>query len=222
MTLNEKTKLLNQGLAILNLDLGPTAIDQLGVYCDELIKWNRKINLVGKAELKELIETHFLDSLTLLPLITASPLADIGTGAGFPGLVLKIARPELAVILVEPRQKRVSFLNHIIRTLGLKEIEVRCGRLEKDSNLVAGKELSAPLITSRAFTSVADFLALADPINPPGGKILCMKGPRAEEEIKQWQEEQPISPYRLSQTISTALPFSGNSRNLLIFTKQDD
>ena len=222
MTQNEKIALLTKGLAILKIDLAQTAIEQLGLYCDELIKWNKKINLVGKAGLKDIIETHFLDSLTLLPLITASPLADIGTGAGFPGLVLKIARPELEVILVEPRQKRVSFLNHVIRTIGLKGIEVRCGRLEKGSNMVAGKELTAPLITSRAFTSVADFLELTIPINPPGGKVLCMKGPRAAEEIATWQQDQPTSPYRLTETISTALPFSGNTRNLVIFSKQDN
>lgn len=194
-------------------------------YCAELIRWSAKINLVAKAPLREIWETHFLDSLTLLQVLpppesAQQPLMDIGTGAGFPGLALKAARPELPVILVEPRQKRVSFLRHIIRTLEMSDIEVLCGRLEKDSSVVEGKTLAAPIITSRAFTNIAEFLLHTAAVNPQGGQVICMKGPRAEQEIAAWQKTQPESPYRLQEIIELTLPFSGNVRNLVIFRKE--
>jgi len=212
--------ILARGLAALGLQVAEQAQEQLHLYCHELLRWNEKMNLIAKAPLERIWETHFLDSLTLLPLLATSPIADIGSGAGFPGLALKIARPDLAVILVEPRQKRVSFLKHIIRTLGLKEIEVRCGRLEKGSNLVAGRPLVAPLVTSRAFTAIPDFLLHAEPVNPAGGRVLCMKGPKAAEEIDAWRLSQPESPYRLEEMRGLTLPFSGTVRNLVVFRKE--
>lgn len=216
----ESRDILERGLAALDLRVEEKAREQLRLYCRELLRWNEKMNLIAKAPLERIWETHFLDSLTLLPLLDTSPLADIGSGAGFPGLALKIARPELAVILVEPRQKRVSFLKHIIRTLGLENIEVRCGRLEKENNLVAGRPLSAPIVTSRAFTAIPDFLLHAEPVNPVGGRVLCMKGPKAEEEIAAWRLAQAESPYRLQEIRSLTLPFSGLVRNLVVFAKE--
>jgi 16S rRNA (guanine527-N7)-methyltransferase len=216
----ESRDILERGLAAMGLQVETEARERLLLYCRELCRWNEKMNLIARAPLERIWETHFLDSLTLLPLLDTSPLADIGSGAGFPGLALKIARPEMAVVLVEPRQKRVSFLNHIIRTLGLKEIEVRCGRLEKNSNLVAGSPLVAPIVTSRAFSAIPEFLLHAAPINPVGGKVLCMKGPRAAAEIAAWRLAQPESPYQLAEVRGLTLPFSGTVRNLVIFLKE--
>jgi 16S rRNA (guanine527-N7)-methyltransferase len=224
MTDIQSKKILEEGLAAMAITLDGQACERLVTYCGELLRWSAKINLVARAEPREIWETHFLDSLSLLRLLpppdsAPPPLLDIGTGAGFPGLALKAARPELPVILVEPRQKRVSFLRHIIRTLGLKDIEVLCGRLEKGSAQVAGKTLAAPLITSRAFTNIGEFLLHTEAINPAGGKVICMKGPRAEEEIDAWRLAQPDSPYRLQEIVELTLPFSGKVRNLVIFSK---
>ncbi len=225
MTDTQSTDILQEGLAAMAITLDGHAQARLVDYCGELFRWGAKINLVAKAPLREIWETHFLDSLTLLrvlpPLESAQlPLLDIGTGAGFPGLALKAARPELPVILVEPRQKRVSFLRHVIRTLGLKDIEVLCGRLEKTSGAVGGQPLSVPIVTSRAFTDISEFLLHTAAVNPTGGRVICMKGPRAEDEIAAWRLAQPESPYRLQEIVELTLPFSGKVRNLVIFTKQ--
>jgi 16S rRNA (guanine527-N7)-methyltransferase len=226
MTDAQGNDILEQGLAAMGIPLDRQARERLVTYCGELLRWNAKINLVAKTELREIWETHFLDSLTLLgvlppPSNTQQPLLDIGAGAGFPGLALKAARPELPVILVEPRQKRVSFLRHVVRTLGLNDIEVLCGRLEKNSADVAGQTLAMPLITSRAFTNIGEFLLHTDAVNPVGGRVICMKGPRAEEEITAWRAEQPDSPYRLQEIVELTLPFSGKVRNLVIFSKEN-
>jgi 16S rRNA (guanine527-N7)-methyltransferase len=225
MTDAQGKEILQEGLAVMAITLDSQARERLVTYCGELLRWSAKINLVAKAELREIWETHFLDSLTLLRVLPPpdskqQTLLDIGTGAGFPGLALKAARPELPVILVEPRQKRVSFLRHVIRTLGLKDIEVLCGRLEKDSSEVAGQALSVPFVTSRAFTDISEFLLHTAAVNPTGGRVICMKGPRAEEEINTWRTAQPNSPYRLQEIVELTLPFSGKVRNLVIFTKE--
>jgi 16S rRNA (guanine527-N7)-methyltransferase len=220
MTAND---LFRQGLTALDLAPGQQTITQLCRYLTELQKWNRSINLVAKAEEKILIESHFLDSLTLIPLVKNCPspgLMDVGSGAGFPGLALKIACPDLPVTLVEPRQKRTSFLRHIIRTLGLKNIAVLETRLEKDNEQLLEWQNSTPVLTSRAFTSIKKFLELAEPFCAPGGRIICMKGRKANEELAEWRQKSPASPFRLSETIKTALPFSGTPRKLLVFTKE--
>ncbi|MFZ5773982.1 MAG: 16S rRNA (guanine(527)-N(7))-methyltransferase RsmG [Thermodesulfobacteriota bacterium] len=217
-------EILDQGLEAMGLALGREARGRLVTYCEELLRWNAKINLVAKAPLAEIWETHFLDSLTLLralPEAGQPTLLDIGTGAGFPGLAVKAARPELPVILVEPREKRVSFLKHVIRTLGLAGVTVLRGRLEAGSDLVAGNRIHAEWITSRAFTDIAGFLRHCEAVSPQGGKVICMKGPRAEEELAAWRAAQPQSPYRLIETIGLTLPFSGNLRRLLIFGKEE-
>ncbi len=212
------------GANSLGIRLDETVIDRLCLYFAELLKWNSKMNLVAKASDRQIIETHFLDSLTLLPLLDGFPvppaLLDVGSGAGFPGLVLKTARPRLPVTLVEPRAKRVSFLKHMVRTLGLHGISVLATRLEKGICTLAGSPRQFQVITSRAFTDIAQLLELAAPFSPAGGKVICMKGPKAGEEVETW-ERQPHSPYTLSGITTCILPFSKATRKLVIFTRKD-
>ena len=215
-------KLFHRGLSRLGLDLSDRAIDQLCTYLAELQKWNKRINLVGAAPLETLIETHFLDSLTLLPLVQNCPppgLMDVGSGAGFPGLVLKIACPDLEVTLLEPRQKRTSFMRQVIRTLGLKGVAVLETRLEKDNDQLSEWQNATPILTSRAFASINLFLDLAEPFCAPGGKVICMKGRKAAAEVAEWQKLSAASPFTLTETIETALPFTDIPRKLLVFTK---
>lgn len=212
-----------QELQIAALD--PVSLDHLWLYFQELQRWNTRINLVAKAPELQILENHFLDSLTLLPLLDncAGPpvkrILDVGSGAGFPGLVLKIARPaELEIVLLEPRQKRASFLKQVIRTIKLAGITVLTDRLEKDAAF-ANTHGQFPLITSRALASLHDFLQLSEAVSPAEGLILCMKGPRAEEELQEWRLKSPASPFVLRQHQKIALPLSGAERALLVFQK---
>lgn len=217
-----KSELFREGLAGLGLSLTEPRIEQLARYFQELKKWNSRFNLVAQADDRQLVESHFLDSLTLLPLLDPCPepgLVDVGSGAGFPGLVLKIARPDLPVTLVEPRQKRTAFLRQVIRTLGLQGITVRETRLEKAAPEFAEWHDAIPLFTSRAFTAISGFLELCAPFAAPGGRVICMKGRKAEAELAEWRAQQPDSPFVLTKTVATTLPFFDNSRKLLLFTK---
>jgi 16S rRNA (guanine527-N7)-methyltransferase len=195
------------------------SIGRLVLYYNELVKWNRRMNLVSQASEQETVESHFLDSLTLLPHLHCEEkpdLLDVGTGAGFPGLVLKATCPELGLTLVEPRAKRVTFLRHIVRSLHLGNVTIIEKRLEPG---LAGQLKTYPCITSRALATISDFLELAAPFSPAGGTVICMKGPKAEEEISQWRAEQPASPYTLQNIVTLTLPFSRAMRNLVIFSK---
>ncbi len=149
-------------------------------------------------------------------------------------MVLKCWRPELlTVTLVEPRLKRVSFLRHVIRTLDLKGgIKVLPCRLEpgdrrpglakdQEGGQEGGSQESGEftLITSRACAAIAPLLNLCAPITPPGGLVVCMKGPRAEEELARWRLDQSLSPFLLEEVRTFSLPFSGAPRNLLVFRR---
>lgn len=222
----DATAVLRHGAKRLGVAVTDAAIATLARYAAELEKWNARINLVGPGTLAEFLELHFLDSLTLAPTLDglASPdgpvrLLDVGTGAGFPGLVLKIARPHLDLVLLDPRQKRGTFLRHMVRTLGLAGVAVVEGRLPEDAPIAAKGGLFQA-ITCRALTDLSSFLALAEPLLAPQGRILCMKGPRAEQELGDWQEVRPSAPSLvLENHVETSLPFSGASRQILIFSR---
>ncbi len=219
--------ILKEGIAAMAIEVADPARAALCGYLAELKKWSAKMNLVARADDRTLIETHFLDSLTLLPLLReqpsgAGPLLDIGTGAGFPGLAVKCALPELAVTLAEPRQKRITFLKHVIRTLQLKGVRVEPSRVEPGDTAAGASPGPFPLITSRAFADIAAFLAASESLSPPGGLVICMKGPKHEEEIAAWREAAPQSPYRLHEVRSVRLPFSGIKRYLVVFRKSGE
>jgi 16S rRNA (guanine527-N7)-methyltransferase len=201
-------------------------LPQLEKYFVELEKWCLKINLVAKAEAAQIIENHFLDSLTLLPLLEpykkegAPTLLDIGSGAGFPGLVIKIVCPWLRVILVEPRQKRVSFLRHIIRSLHLDNIDLREERLVEDKAQFQENYGQPDIITSRAVADIKTTLKMLS-ASPAKSKIICMKGPKAEAEIEEWRKT-AASPFTLIGHQRFTLPVSGAARALIVFAKKGE
>ena len=203
--------------------VGAEACFRLLQYIHELKRWNQKINIIARqTDDLQIIENHFLDSLTLLPLLqrwSQPTVLDIGTGGGFPGLVLKAAYPSLAVTLVEPREKRVSFLKHIVRNLNLEEVEIISDRIKKRQPLPkALQNRKFDLVTSRALTDAAAFLPMAEPLCSPGGIVVCMKGPKKEKELEVFENNnRKESSLRLLDSIEWRLPFSGKRRYLLLF-----
>ncbi|OGQ21870.1 MAG: 16S rRNA (guanine(527)-N(7))-methyltransferase RsmG [Deltaproteobacteria bacterium RIFCSPLOWO2_02_FULL_44_10] len=156
-------------------------------YLKLLLKWNQKINLTSLTDPKEIRVKHFEDCLSLVPFVkNAKRVIDLGSGAGLPGLVLKIVCPQLDVVLVEATGKKVSFLTTAIATLGLQGINAVQGRAESPE--VQKSIGTADIILSRATWSVADFLPIASSYLAEGGVIIAMKGPLAEKEIKEAQK----------------------------------
>ena len=208
MSHTDTAALLTRGIKAMGLRVGAAQQERLRRYCRELEKWNRSINLVARNTTRaDLIERHFLDSLALLPLVDrlepGQSLVDVGTGAGFPGLVLAVARPDRPVVLVEPRQKRVSFLRHLIRVLAVTNAGIRPGRLEDFPGL---PDQRPGLITSRALMEPDRFLALCAPFLDRSARVLLMLARRPEV---------ALPPHLvLEQKISYTLPFSGVERVL--------
>jgi 16S rRNA (guanine527-N7)-methyltransferase len=214
--------IFQKGLKKLNIEIDDRAMENLILYLQELNKWNQKMNLIAKAPVSDVVEAHFIDSLTILPMLDfpGAKLMDVGTGAGFPGLVLKSASPNLSVTLVEPRQKRLSFLSHITRKLYLDNVNIWPCRLTSPQNMEADKGANRfSVITSRAVCDLDSFLKLAVPWCEPEGKIICMKGPRGADELKQWQKKTAtdMKQLKLENISEFQLPFSGARRYLISF-----
>ncbi|MBM9604642.1 16S rRNA (guanine(527)-N(7))-methyltransferase RsmG [Desulfopila inferna] len=210
--------LLQQGSSLLQLNIDDDALQKLEQYAGELLRWNKKINLIAKKQdAHHIVENHFLDSLILLPYLSrdGSSLIDVGSGAGFPGLACKAALPDLRLVLVEPRLKRVSFLRHIIRTLRLENVEVLADRLED----VDPQRLSCSHISSRAVAEIGGFIEMVAGITGENTEILCMKGPKWREELDRASAVLHRFGIILSQVNEFTLPFSGASRAVLSFRK---
>jgi 16S rRNA (guanine527-N7)-methyltransferase len=150
-------------------------LEQFRLYLQELTTWNARVNLTGLKSPGDMVTKLFLDSLALLPFLGEAPsLADLGSGAGFPGLALKLARPELTLTLVESRGKKAAFLEYLLSLLKLTGVEVRQTRLTPQLARQWGPRFAA--VTSRAALDLPSFLELAAPLLLPGGLALAPKG----------------------------------------------
>ena len=176
------------------------------MYLAELMKWSRRVNLIARDTPEaQVVETHFLDSLTLLPFLDGAGevhLLDVGSGAGFPGLALACVRPDARFTLCEPRQKRVSFLRHVVRTLGLANVEVVAERIEAHLADWPGRFTH---ITSRAVAEPAAFLPLVRPLVTPAARVLLML---ARAEGLAGIDRLVSGPWRVDAERRFVLPFS--------------
>jgi 16S rRNA (guanine527-N7)-methyltransferase len=167
--------------AVLQIDLTPRQADHLGLYLAELKRWSARMNLTRFTTTREIIQEHFIDSAMGLPLIPPDhqDAIDLGTGAGFPGLVIKILRPEITLRLVESVQKKASFLNAITGRLRLPDVVVLAQRAEAAATR---PELRGRLsvVTARALAKPDAALALCRPFCSPAGRILLYLSARAQ------------------------------------------
>lgn len=202
--------LLVRGGAQLGLAVDPAGVERLLAYLAELMKWSRRVNLIARDTPEaQVVETHFLDSLTLLPFLDGAGevhLLDVGSGAGFPGLALACVRPDARFTLCEPRQKRVSFLRHVVRTLGLANVEVVADRVEAQASAWQGRFTH---ITSRAVAEPAAFLPLVRPLVTPATRVLLML---ARAEGLAGIDRLVSGPWRVDAERRFVLPFSGAPR----------
>jgi len=176
--------LLRKGLIELRLAATDEQMNAFITFLFELKRWNRVYNLTGLKKDEDIVIKHFLDSLLYLKAMPAGEMkvADIGSGAGFPGIPITILRPEIEMYLIEPTKKKCAFLRHVIGQLGLKKIQVIEKRIEE---IKVTRELSSPvdIAVSRALFDVKDFVKRASHILKPGGTLILNKGPKVEEEL---------------------------------------
>ena len=177
MGIEKEILALSQDAQQLGITLNEYQLGQFDVYRKELLKWNEKTNLVSEKSSHEIIRRHFLDSLTALQFIATENIRiiDIGCGAGFPGIPLKIAAPNLQLYLLETNRKKVSFLKHIIRELILSDTFVLHERVENLLSIAKWNEFFDVLISRAAF-KLPEMFPLGAFFLVQGGKLIALKG----------------------------------------------
>jgi len=201
---------LDQGLVRLGLDLPVRARETLIDYVALLAKWNRTYNLTAIREPSAVVSNHLLDSLSVLPFIKAAKVLDVGSGAGLPGLVVAIARPEVSVTLLDANNKKAAFLQQAVASLALPNARVVCTRVE---TWRPGEFF--PAIVSRAFAALKDFIAGAKELLAPGGRFYAMKGQYPADEIAQLPHG-----FRVVDVVSLEVPGLAARRHLVIVEEE--
>jgi 16S rRNA (guanine527-N7)-methyltransferase len=178
---------LAQGAEELGVPLDARALDAFAVYMEDLALWNQRFNLTAIEDPDEILVKHFLDSLscaTVVDLRAARSLIDVGTGAGFPGLALKIAFPHLRVVLLDALEKRLRFLDRLAERLGLEGVETVHARAE-DMGRAPEWRQQFDVVTARAVARLVTLCEYCLPFATVGGVFVAQKGPRVEEELSQ-------------------------------------
>jgi 16S rRNA (guanine527-N7)-methyltransferase len=222
MTMEDPLLLLREGAADLAIELPGKVLSQFAVYLQELQTWNARVNLTGLRSPRDMVIKHFLDSLAVLPFLDDVPsLADLGSGAGFPGLVLKLARPDLTLTLVESRGKKAAFLEYLVALWQLPGVEVIQAHLTPKLAREWGPRFA--MVTSRATFSLERFLELAAPLLLPGGRALALKGPELpRKEIE--AASQRLAALQLGdlEFQKQRLPVTGEARLYVMAKKWED
>lgn len=174
---------LAQGITQLDLEISAEQQQQLMAYLALLQKWNKVYNLTAIREAEQMVSHHLLDSLAVLPHLWSGSWLDVGCGAGLPGLVLAIVRPQWHFTLLDSNGKKTSFVQQAVIELGLQNVTVCCARVE---------EMQSPQkfdgIISRAFAETADFIALTRHLRAEKGRWAAMKG-TPEQELERLPED---------------------------------
>jgi 16S rRNA (guanine527-N7)-methyltransferase len=208
-------ELLKSGADDLGVPLSIEQINSVFVYLAELRKWNRKINLTAIREERDVIIKHVLDSLSYLKGFGPGPgsrLLDMGSGAGFPALVIRIAHPEMAITLVESVKKKASFLRHIVRTLKLEHVMV----IDKRTDELPDEHSSSyDVVTARAFADMSVAISTGKPFLRPDGLMVLSRG--SEEIIS--DQAMAKAGVALEQRLELTLPHSDYQRALWVFRK---
>lgn len=198
---------LDDGLAALDLDLSDAVRDRLIAYVELLARWNAAYNLTAVRDPGEMVARHLLDSLAIAPYVSGTTLADLGSGAGLPGIPLALVAPERQVTLVDSNGKKARFLREAVRALKLANVRVIEGRVQD----VPGQ---FDCVTARAFATLADMLNWAGGLLADGGNWLAMKGKVDEAEIA----AVPAG-FRVERIVTLQVPATVGERHLIVVRK---
>jgi len=197
---------LAAGIRTLNLDIATAAQQRMLDYLALIEKWNKAYNLTAVRELQKMLTHHLLDSLAVLPHLRGPRILDVGTGAGLPGIPLALARPDWHFTLLDSNHKKSAFLRQAVIELQLGNAEVACARVEDWND-----PHPFDTVVSRAFSEIAEFIALAGRLCAKDGVVIAMKGVYPHEELTQLPQA-----FRLCGVVPLQVPGLGAERHVAL------
>lgn len=205
----------------IGISLSEKQISQFMTYYDLLVEWNSFMNLTAITEFNEVIDKHFIDSLAICEYVdfkNGDSLIDIGTGAGFPGIPLKIVFPELKITLLDSLNKRIKFLDTVIESLGLENVETIHGRAEDFAKQQSYRE-KYDFVISRAVANLATLSELCIPFAKEDKYFVSYKAEKCNEELEEAKKAISILGGKVEKQIEYKLPDTDMNRNLLLIKK---
>jgi len=200
-------KILSNGLAEIHCNLSEEAQSQLLTYVGELRKWNKAYNLTAIKDPEQIIRLHLLDSLAIIPYIHGASVLDVGSGAGLPGIPLAIALPKITFTLLDSNGKKTRFLQHVVATLGLSNVNVVQSRAE-----AFAPQADFATIVVRAVGKVNDILSLTKHLCAKDGEWVLMKGAHVDDELASADVKASVHQYTIPGV---------SMRKLLVINKED-
>ncbi len=197
---------LQQASLSMGLNLSEAQHQQLLYYLQQLLFWNKAYNLTAIKDPKTALVKHIFDSLSIISHLPDGDLLDVGTGAGLPAMIIAICQPNRKIVALDSNQKKTRFIKQIISELGLKNITAIASRIEEHQQ-------TYQIITSRAFASLVDFVALTEDKLAKNGEIWAMKGLEPSDEIEQISDKWQIN------TIILTVPELNEQRHLICLKK---
>ena len=203
----------------INININEKIADKFYKYTNMLLEWNEKINLTAITEISDIILKHYIDSLTINKYIKEQKtIIDIGTGAGFPGIPLKIVNPNNKFILVDSLNKRINFLKEVEKELNLQDIEMIHSRVEDLAKIKEYRE-KIDLAVSRAVANLSTLLEYMLPFVKENGLCICMKGPNITQEVEDSKKAIEILGGKIEKIEKINLPGSEIERNIILIRK---
>lgn len=217
----ENKDILRKGIEELGISVNDKILQDFKVYREVLVDWNQKMNLTGIEEEREVYIKHFLDSISAITnnyIKDGMSIIDVGTGAGFPGLPLRICLKNVKLTLLDSLNKRINFLQEVSAKVGIDDIEFIHGRAEdfgKDENYREKYDIA----TARAVAGLPVLIEFCAPFIKLGGYFVCLKGPNANLELEEAKKAIEIMGLEFVEKIDVKLPEFDLSHNILVFKK---